>query len=172
MWSGPPSLLCVYRGESTAPKGQRGPLALGRTRQGFTVKLSPLRDWVGDPRHLCPPYLQATSCSGEELEELCPSLVSTRHRRYFLLLPSFFFFLFLSFSSSLQQTCVFLSSSRSCLNVGLCCTDTLDVTVVSFYTCPSLSCFLQMTTFYLSDTNVPSFVSGTFRDLCHFVMIE
>ncbi|XP_068424860.1 solute carrier family 25 member 36-A isoform X2 [Clinocottus analis] len=110
VWSGPPSLLCVYRGESTAPKGQQGPLALGRTRQGFTVKLSPLRDWVGDPRHLCSPYLQATSCSGEELEELCPSLVSTRHRRYFLLLPSFSFFLFLSFFSSLQQTRVFLSA--------------------------------------------------------------
>ncbi|XP_054623585.1 solute carrier family 25 member 36-A-like isoform X2 [Dunckerocampus dactyliophorus] len=57
--------------------------------QGFTVKLSPLRDWVGHPRQLSPPYLQATSCSGEELEELCPSLVSTRHRRYLLLLPSF-----------------------------------------------------------------------------------
>ncbi|MEQ2172155.1 hypothetical protein GOODEAATRI_018241 [Goodea atripinnis] len=42
---------------------------------GFTVKLSRLRDWVGDPRHLNPPYLQASSCSGEELEELCPSLV-------------------------------------------------------------------------------------------------
>ncbi|XP_030015869.1 calcium-binding mitochondrial carrier protein SCaMC-3-like isoform X2 [Sphaeramia orbicularis] len=130
VWSGPPSLLCVYRGESTAPKGQPGPLALGRTRQGFTVKLSPLRDWVGDPRHLSPPYLQATSCSGEELEELCPSLVSTRHRRYFLLLPS-------SSSSSsssslyssLQQTCATFSSSR--LNIGPCCTDTLVLTEVS-----------------------------------------
>lgn len=30
---GPPFLLFVYRGESTAPKGQLGPLALGRTRQ-------------------------------------------------------------------------------------------------------------------------------------------
>uniref|UniRef100_A0AAV2JV25 Solute carrier family 25 member 36 n=2 Tax=Knipowitschia caucasica TaxID=637954 RepID=A0AAV2JV25_KNICA len=69
-----PSLLCVYRGESTAI-GQPGPLALGRTRQGFIIKLSPLRDWVGDPRHLSPPNLQASSCSGEELEELCPSPV-------------------------------------------------------------------------------------------------
>lgn len=30
---GPPFLLFVYRGESTASKGQLGPLALGRTRQ-------------------------------------------------------------------------------------------------------------------------------------------
>lgn len=135
--------------------------------QGFTVKLSPLRDWVGHPRHLSPPYLQATSCSGEELEELCPSLVSTRHRSYFILLPPFFFFLFL-FSSSLQQTCVILSSC-SCLNIGLCCIDTVDVTEVSLQPCPGLSCFLQMAMFYLSGT---SLYHKPLETLHHFLMLE
>lgn len=59
--------------------------------QGFTVTLSPLRDWVGDPPPTEPPHIcRLLAAAGRILEELCPSLVSTRHRRYFLPLPFFF----------------------------------------------------------------------------------
>lgn len=138
--------------------------------QGFTLTLSPLRGWVGDPRQLCPPYLQATSCSGEELEELCPSLVSTRQRRYFLPLPSFFFVcsptLFLPLFC---QSCVSLSSSCTRRRaVGLCCSDTLDVTTGLFVAIMQDVCLFIYFLFQLQNGQGFFFIIPT----CHITCIR
>lgn len=103
------------------------------------------------PRQLCPPYLQATSCSGEELEELCPSLVSTRQRRYFLPLPSFFFPLSSSLSSCLlSELCRPLLHALAVVPSG-CRSDTLDVTAGLFVAVIQDSVFFFLLLFQLQN---------------------